>query len=305
MSAPPAPPVISVLMAVHNGRPFLAHAVESILNQTLTNFEFIIVDDGSTDGSTELLQTYSSQDSRIQLVIQDQQGLTKSLNNGLALARAELIARMDADDVAYVHRLECQHRFAIHHPDVVAFGSRARYVTDTGRPLFVRTLPLTHEAILECHLAGVGGFIIHPTAMIRKDALLAVGGYNESFILAQDYELWCRLYLSGELANIPEVLLDYRYHDTAVSQSLRTAQNETCLEILHELQKSVGLSSPVPLKRDYQIFPQDLDWLFFKSAKDGFASTAWRAGTKLLLDLSKQGARVAYWMLRSLFKFSR
>jgi glycosyltransferase involved in cell wall biosynthesis len=164
-------PSISVVMAVYNNMPFLQLAVESILRQTYRDFEFIIIDDGSTDGGGEVLEEMAHRDSRIQLKRRENRGLTKSLNEGCALARGEFIARMDGDDVSYANRFELQIQEMTRKPEIVALGAQVRYVNESNSPLFIRHVPLVHEDIEKCHLSTWGGVVIHPVAMFRRKAL--------------------------------------------------------------------------------------------------------------------------------------
>ena len=215
---------VSVVMAVHNASIFLEEAVESILNQTLLDFEFIIINDGSSDGSGQILEKYSSMDKRIRLFHQDKQGLTKSLNTGIQLSSAELIARMDADDVSAPKRLLTQVEYLSNHPDVVCLGAQALKIDDDGDPLFPWNVPLEHDEIVDNLLRGTGGQIIHPLLLVRREALREVGGYNEKYLLAQDYDLLLRLADIGLLANLPEVLLSYRIHCSGTTFAKRKEQ---------------------------------------------------------------------------------
>jgi len=215
---------VSVVMAVHNGSRFLEEAVESILNQTLRDFEFIIINDGSSDGSGQILEMYSSMDKRIRLFHQDKQGLTKSLNTGIQLSSAELIARMDADDVSAPKRLQTQVEYLSNHSDVVCLGAQALKIDNDGDPLFPWNVPLEHDEIVDELLCGTGGQIIHPLFLVRREALKKVGGYNEKYLYAQDYDLLLRLADIGLLANLPEVLLSYRIHCSGATFAKRKEQ---------------------------------------------------------------------------------
>ena len=217
-------PFISVLMAVYNENNFLSQAIESIKNQTFGDFEFIIVDDGSYDGSSERLKRYATLDSRIRLIAQERQGLTRSLNTGIRLSRGQLIARMDADDVADPIRLQAQVNYLSDHPDVVCLGAQALKIDEDGDPIESWHVPLDHDEILRQLLNGHGGQIIHPLFLIRRDALVKVGGYNESYLLAQDYDLLLRLAEIGSLANLPDVLLGYRIHSAGTTFARRKEQ---------------------------------------------------------------------------------
>lgn len=210
-------PLVSVLMGVHNGERFLKNAIVSILEQTITDFEFVIIDDGSTDNTPHILAQYM--DPRIQVVTQANQGLTRTLNSGLRLCQGRFIARMDADDQALPNRFEKQVNFLLNNPDVVMLGSGFRQEDLLRQRSEDIILPKTDAAIRRAMLSG--NPFCHPAVMMRRDALLAVGGYDESFRYTQDYELWSRLIAYGRFHNLPEVLLVRRYHKDNISNSWR------------------------------------------------------------------------------------
>lgn len=275
-------PIVSVVMAVHNVGGYLEEAVDSILAQTLRDFEFIIVDDGSSDGSGAWLEEKALEDARIRLVRQENAGLTPSLNRGVALARGEFIARMDGDDIADPERLGRQVEFLRSRPDVVCCGTFVIYVDHKGRPLFRRKLPCSHEEIERCHLGDWGGFIVHPTAMVRKRALEEARGYDESFLKTQDYDLWMRLARIGKLANIPEYLLKYRYHSAGITQAKAGEQQLFRRQVLERELKIRQLGGPLEVPHEYQIFPGDLIWLAKAAAESGLMKTTSRLVYHLL-----------------------
>jgi glycosyltransferase involved in cell wall biosynthesis len=211
-------PRVSVVMGVHNGERFLAEAIDSILHQTFADFEFIIIDDGSTDHTDDILAR--SSDRRLRIFRQSNVGLTRSLNRGLGLARGEYLARMDADDVAHPGRFEAQVGFLETHPNVVAVGTGYRQADLTRGHARDVVPPLDNASIRRAMIAG--NPLCHPSVMMRKAALDAVGGYDESFRYSQDYELWSRLAQVGQLANLPDILLTRRYHEHSVSNNFRT-----------------------------------------------------------------------------------
>ena len=217
-------PLVSIVMAVHNGKKYLAESIDSILSQTFRDLEFIIVDDGSSDGSAEILNGYASMDERIHLIKQERQGLTNSLNTGIRLSQGEFIARMDADDVSAPMRLQAQVDYLSNHPDVVCVGAQALKIDEDGDPVEPWNVPLEHNEIVHELLRGHGGQIIHPLFLMRREALMKVGGYNASYLLAQDYDLLLRLAGIGSLANLPDVLLGYRIHSFSATFIKRKEQ---------------------------------------------------------------------------------
>ena len=219
-------PLISVVMPVWNARSYLALAVESILSQTFTNFELIAIDDGSTDGSDKLLVELAARDGRVRMITQQNAGVTSALNTGLAAVRGTYVARMDADDIARPKRFDRQIAYMEADPSTVVLGGQFVLIDPDGRPLRQLSLPLDHEAIDKRHLGGADMGICHPTAMIRRDALEKVGGYNTALPVAQDFDLWLRLAEVGQLANLNEIVLDYRQHSMSLGYLKRQLQEE-------------------------------------------------------------------------------
>jgi glycosyltransferase involved in cell wall biosynthesis len=209
-------PPISVLLAVYNGGRYLRAAVDSILTQTLADFEFIIIDDGSTDGSSAVLAEYAAKDSRIRLVSRPNKGLTATLNEGLALARGEFLARMDADDTALPPRFERQIAYLREHPECVLVGSRVMLVDPEGLPIRPWCHQLEHTEIDAAHL-NRGWPVVHPAVMMRTDAVRKVGAYRDQYNTLEDLDLFLRLAEVGKLANLPEILLHYRQHFDSVT----------------------------------------------------------------------------------------
>lgn len=219
-------PRVSVLMSVYNGERFLKSSVESILGQRFADFEFIILDDGSTDSTWEILRKYSDRDPRIVLVRNEQNiGLTKSLNRGLKVARGEYLARQDADDISFSNRLELQVKFLEENPDIALVGTDIEIIDENGKHLNERNYPSNHESItaellLKNHAIG------HSTVMARLSALKELGGYDEKLPYAQDYDLWWRLSRKKKVANLPEILLQWRDTPGSISRDRRVEQLE-------------------------------------------------------------------------------
>jgi glycosyltransferase involved in cell wall biosynthesis len=209
-------PPISVLLAVYNGGRYLRAAVDSILTQTFAEFEFIIIDDGSTDGSSATLAEYAGKDSRIRLVSRPNKGLTATLNEGLALARGEYVARMDADDIALPQRFERQIAYLREHPECVLVGSRVMLVDPEELPIRPWCHQLEHTDIDAAHL-NRGWPVVHPAVMMRTDAVRRVGAYRDQYNTLEDLDLFLRLAEVGKLANLPEILLHYRQHFDSVT----------------------------------------------------------------------------------------
>lgn len=210
-------PEVSVLLCVYNGENYLRDALDSILDQTFTNYEFIVVNDGSTDSTDEILQEYASNDMRIRLVNNETNlGLTPSLNRGLAIARGEFIARQDADDISYPLRLERQVSWMNAHPKVGLLGTYYDVICQAGLKIETVTPPVGNAQLQQSLLKG--NVFGHGTVMIRRQALSSVGYYSESYLWAEDYELWLRLSEIVEIANLPETLYAYQSHDQSISR---------------------------------------------------------------------------------------
>jgi hypothetical protein len=200
----------TVLLPVYNaGRP-LRQAIESILRQEEEDFEFLIIDDLSRDESAGTIREYAARDKRIRPVFHmENKGLASTLNEGLELARSNLVVRMDQDDESLPHRLSTQVRFMDENPGVAVAGA---YVFHMGsRPAFDRLieLPVDHEDIARSLLSA--NCIYHPSVILRREVVLRSGGYRAAFKNAEDYDLWLRLARNHRLANIPSPLLRYRF----------------------------------------------------------------------------------------------
>jgi glycosyltransferase involved in cell wall biosynthesis len=206
---------ISVIMPVYNASKYLCEAIESILKQTFKDFEFIIIDDGSTDNSKDIIEYYKSLDSRIKFFIQENSGISKTLNKGINMAKGKYIARMDADDIALPNRLSIQYNFMENNPEYVLIGSNANVISKEGDFLYKSDLKLTDELIRN---QLPNNPFIHPSTFMKRESLILVGGYDEKIIHhVEDQILWNKLAEFGKLGNIEESLLSYRLVPSSVS----------------------------------------------------------------------------------------
>lgn len=210
-----ASPPISVVMSVFNGQAYLAEAVESILNQTFRDFTFIIIDDGSTDKTAETLAHYAKLDPRIRIISHANKGRAVSLNIGIEAAKSEYIARMDADDVALPERFQREFDFLESHPNVGILGGAVEVVSANGRPLR-RITPETGDAEIRSTMP-TGNPMWHPTILMRRQHVIAAGGYRKQFLDTDDYDLWLRMIERCQIANLEDCVLRYRIHANQVS----------------------------------------------------------------------------------------
>jgi glycosyltransferase involved in cell wall biosynthesis len=216
-------PKVSVLMCVFNGERYLREAINSILNQTLSDFEFLIIDDGSTDDSVKIIQDY--QDGRIRLIQNGKNlGLTKSLCVGVAKARGEYIARMDGDDVAMPNRLTAQVYHLENNREIGLVGSSHYLIDEKGEIKGAVDSISDHTEIVSRFANGLNSFC-HPSTLYRRDIVVRVGGYREFFEVAQDYDLWTRILEVCEVANIDERLIKFRVHSKSISGRAKSQQH--------------------------------------------------------------------------------
>jgi len=239
----------SAIVPVYNPGRYLKTAIDSILRQTVSAFEVLLLNDGSTDGSLEILQGYAECDPRCRIYSWPNQGLIKTLNAGAALARGDILIRMDADDICRSDRVEKQLKYLEAHPDCVAVGSRALLIDDEGLPIREMIDQCAHDAIDAEYLNGRMG-IVHPSSAIRREAFEKIGGYREEYQHAEDADLFLRLAEIGKLANLPEVLLEYRQHLASIGYSQRSAQRNAAKRAIEDACARRNLPAPPLLPLD-------------------------------------------------------
>jgi glycosyltransferase involved in cell wall biosynthesis len=210
-------------MPVYNAERYLAAAVESILAQSFRDFEFLIINDGSTDDSQAILERYAVADPRIRLVSRENRGLVATLNEMIGLAKGDLLARMDADDVALPDRFEIQMAYLREHPEVVCLAGDCQAIDEHGWYLFDFKRPSGNAAIQERMLIG-DNCIMHPSVILRRSAVLAVGGYCEDVKWAEDLDLWLKLGEIGEIAVVDHQVLKYRIHSDSIGAKYQDTQ---------------------------------------------------------------------------------
>ncbi len=221
-------PLISVVMAVYNGEKHLQKAIDSVLNQTLRDFEFIIIDDGSQDASADIIKTY--RDARIKYFRnQNNLGLTCSLNIGLTHVSAEYIARMDADDISLPSRFEKQASFLKEHPQIGIVGCAYQVIDEDDQPIMNSGLPLDDLSIRWALLFN--NSFCHTSLMMRKSVLEQIGGQYDDYPSAEDYALISKMIRVSKAANLPDYLVNWRKSDQQISFRKKTEQEATAARI--------------------------------------------------------------------------
>jgi len=228
-------PRVSVLMTIYNPGRFLAPAIDSLLVQTFADFELVAIENGSRDGSKEIMREYARKDARIRFVdLPENIGRTSALNMALQNAQGELVAVLDADDIASRERLAREVAFLDSHPDVVLVASHARSIDDQGAVEGRLEFPCDPAELFDC--LAFSNPIAHSSVMYRREKAVTVGGYPARYVFAQDFGLWIALAKIGKIAMIPESLADIRNHGGRMTQAAELAVKR--LRELLELSKS-------------------------------------------------------------------
>lgn len=237
-------PKVSVVMAVYNGGPHVGEAVDSILAQTFHDFEFIIIDDGSTDETWDVLSQF--EDPRLRVVRQENKGQSVALNHGIRLAWGEYIARIDADDKSFPMRLEKQVAFMDAHSEVGLLGSGLLRVDEVNRRQYREIRPTSDRELRRTFPKY--NPIMHSSAMIRRQALERVGLYREDLAGSIDYDLWLRIARHYQVRNLPDVLIQKRVH---AGQRYRGSQERTRVSLTNRLRSVRELGCP----RYHYVYP--------------------------------------------------
>jgi glycosyltransferase involved in cell wall biosynthesis len=280
-------PGISVLIPVYNGEKYLVETIESVLNQTYKNFELIVIDDGGKDGSLAILERYAKEDSRCRVYSRENKGLVETRNELISLARADIIAWLDQDDVCFPSRLEKQYQYMLEHPECLAVGSDTLLIDEDGEPICGFFKSKSHEEIDAGNMSGVGSHICNPSVSLRKSAVVQVGGIRKQCVYAEDIDLFLRLAEVGKLAIIPEYLVKYRQHLSAAGySSLRDIQIKSSQLAINEARTRRGL----PLLSEEELKLQSahtsvadvyVKWTWW-ALGDGYLNTAMKYALKLL-----------------------
>ena len=223
-------PVITVLMTVFNAEPYLAASIESIRRQTFIDWEFILVDDASTDRSLMIAESYAKKDPRIKIIRNVvNKGQTRCLNQGLTEACGILIARQDADDLSHPKRFEKQWKRFQEEPELALLGTCGVMINEVGSRVGLLDVPLTHELI--AWSAAIKNPFLHTSVMFRTEVSQFLGSYDEYYQIAQDYDLWTRIIRKYRVANLPERLIRYRHLESSLSKLGRSQAFEEANKI--------------------------------------------------------------------------
>jgi glycosyltransferase involved in cell wall biosynthesis len=275
-------PIISVIMSVYNNIEYIEDAVDSILNQTYRDFEFIILEDGSNDGSREKLIEYSEQDARIKLIQNEKnKGLTKNLNHGLDIAQGKYIARMDGDDIAMPTRFEEQVKHFEADGELVLIGT-GYYTIDNNTERYRLTLD-SYDKKVTTWLSIFTPPLMHPSSMYRKSLMELGLRYDEKTFPAEDFDFWSRIMQHGTCYLIPKPLIDYRLHDNNISATRRGEQLKRSAEIV---QRNISYYFDENVAKSTDV----IKLLGYLYSDDSFSfSDVWHAATtmkKLLVKFS-------------------
>jgi len=252
-------PEITVLMSVYNGERWIIDSINSVLSQSEDDFEFIIINDGSTDDTAWILDSYN--DERLVIINQNNVGLTKSLNTGLSIAKGNFIARIDADDICMPDRLYEQKKFLVDNPDVVLVGSNAILIDEKNNEVGHSVYPVSSVTLIE-RLRSFQPVFPHSSIFFRKEIINREGGYNPYFERSQDFELLLRLSEKYLIAGLDEFLIKFRLNNNSLSYGS------------NDLQLKMGIAALICYYRreielkDFSISHYD-DWLvFFRKVED-------------------------------------
>lgn len=260
-------------MCVYNGEAHLKEAIDSILCQTFTDFEYIIVDDGSNDNTPQILANYAQKDSRIRIVRNEiNLGLEASLNKGISFARGKYFARQDADDISLPHRFKQQIHYLEKHPQVGAIGTAVELIDSKGNMTGEDHPPTAHESLEALFMFN--NCMHHSTLMARQHLIEKIGGYDETKRRAEDYDLWWRLSRQARLENLPDVLLKRRLDDgPRISILHREKQLDCSYQIaLSATRENIGDTFAIP-EESYQ----RLWWALLQTVDHGSYQRYWLA----------------------------
>ena len=278
-------PSVSVLMTAFNTQRYLRAAVDSVLAQTMRDIELVVVDDGSTDQTPEILERYAAADRRVRVVHRENGGISAAANAGLEACRGTYVARLDSDDIAKPHRVESQLAYLKEH-GLIACGTWHDLIDERSR--FLKTLrPPTDDHAIQLLLLKGHGAICNPTSMYLKQPFIDLGGYALELASAEDLDCWLRLGELGKLGNVPQSLGQYRLHHGSVSEQKCETQRQRAKIACERAWERRGIDGSFEAQSLWRPgedvasrhrFALEYGWWAFNSGqRSTAASYAWRA----------------------------
>ena len=240
-------PKVSVIMPAYNAAAWISRAIQSILTQTFSDFELVLVDDGSTDATPEIMTAVATRSSRVCVEIRAHAGVSAASNYAMQIARGEYLARMDADDIALPDRFARQVAWLDQHPSTAVLGGWVVLIDGDDRKLRPARKPTSPDVIRRQLMHSCP--IIQPTVMMRRQPVIGLGGYRSALDTAEDYDLWLRVTEHAEMENLPEVLAYYRLHPGQISQRHACRQSAKAkLAQVAALRRRRGQADPIPFE---------------------------------------------------------
>ena len=292
-------PLVTVLMAVYNGEKHLKLTIESILNQTFKDFEFVIVNDGSTDSTADIIKSYK--DSRI--ILHNNKiniGQTKSLNVGLNISKGKYIARTDAGDISLHMRLKKQVKYLENYPEITLLGTSAFRYNEVGKIINVVRMPSSKAAILQRIFFTTP--VVHVSVLMRREVILSLGGYDENYHILADYELWSRLLKRRYcLTNLMEILVGYMLSPNSFGE--KNAHGKSFGEACKIIQANINKFSNMPISYEqasniHKMFNFDMEGMTFRDMLDGE-----KLFTDVLKEMGGSKSDINYLLTRKYLKY--
>lgn len=280
---------ISILMPVFNSGKYLQAAIDSIKNQEFIDFEFIIVDDGSTDNSSLIIEEAATNDLRIKHLWQPNSGIVSALNKALAVATGKYCARMDADDVSLPARLGMQYEFLESNPEIVALGGQGYIIDGDGDLICPLTVLSEHDAIDEDLLSRFNSNgMIHPSVMFRTDEARKIGGYDGCYPAAEDLDFFLKLAEVGRLANLSSIVIHYRKHGDSISDTKSVLMRKSAIKASNRARVRRGIAALSYVEpQESQMSQSRLDYMYstaLSALSNGYKATAFKYLRRMIAE---------------------
>lgn len=280
---------VSVILPCYNAEKYLEQSILSILNQTYQYFELIIINDGSTDNSTEILEKYAKSDNRIIIINQSNEGIVSALNKGIRISTGKYCARMDADDIAIIDRIEKQVNFLENNPNIFVVGGQGYVIDEDGDKIRPLTVLTNHNDIDRDLLNNFNKkAMIHPAVMFRTHEISMLGGYREEFIWAEDLDLFLRVSEIGKLANLQDTVLYYRINTNGITNTKNSTQRINAIKAVDEARSRRNLEiirHETKINNYFLEKPSDQMYdTAITALSNGWINTAEKYSKKMLLE---------------------